>query len=416
MHRRWLMGATCAAVVTMSLAVVSAGTALRSRPGVAPGAPAASPASPPTASPASPPTATQASPPRPAVAARPLGCGSVLAGDGYLAADLDCPAGNGVTVTASATIDLRGHQFSGSRGGTGITAEYPASVKVQRGRLEGWGTALTVHSAVDNPESRNVRIAVYAVTFLANGIGLAPNNIAANGWTTPVFVVSRSSFVGNDIGVGGVINNSDTSVDHSSFRNNRAAVSVESDDFAGAGSVSVTGSTLGNNGTALNCSGGVVCSLTDSGLRDNPTAVIADYWSTGVYLERDTITGSTMGVRVEDIRDLSVSDTVFAGNGTGVSFAGSYGSVLRNTFVGNGSGLLINAHRSAPDAPPVTVTGNRVLNSRSDGIVAVDYAVLKGNNSQFNGRWGIHAVGVGDKGGNSASGNGHEPQCSGVVC
>jgi parallel beta-helix repeat protein len=41
---------------------------------------------------------------------------------------------------------------------------------------------------------------------------------------------------------------------------------------------------------------------------------------------------------------------------------------------------------------------------------------LSGNSARKNTRWGIHAPGAVDLGGNTASGNGNQPQCVGVAC
>ncbi|WP_166435968.1 hypothetical protein [Cellulomonas shaoxiangyii] len=41
---------------------------------------------------------------------------------------------------------------------------------------------------------------------------------------------------------------------------------------------------------------------------------------------------------------------------------------------------------------------------------------LGGNEARGNSGWGIHAPGVTDAGGNTARGNGNQPQCVGVVC
>ena len=49
----------------------------------------------------------------PASAAVPVTCGAVLDTDGYLSADLSCPAGNGIYLELDVTLDLRGHRLIG---------------------------------------------------------------------------------------------------------------------------------------------------------------------------------------------------------------------------------------------------------------------------------------------------------------
>jgi len=59
------------------------------------------------------------------------------------------------------------------------------------------------------------------------------------------------------------------------------------------------------------------------------------------------------------------------------------------------------------------------LRRNGDGINLLDVfgtALLGGNRAVNNTGWGINAPQATDLGGNTASGNGNEPQCVGVVC
>ena len=61
-------------------------------------------------------------------------------------------------------------------------------------------------------------------------------------------------------------------------------------------------------------------------------------------------------------------------------------------------------HEELPTGPP------GVLLPSAAGVS------LGGNHADRNSRWGINAPGATDLGGNTATGNGNEPQCVGVTC
>lgn len=345
-------------------------------------------------------------------------CGAVLRKNAYLAADLTCPTGNGVIVAASLSIDLQGHHLTGSSTGVGITVQYPSTVKVTHGRLTGWSTGLTTVST-GTPDSVPAAITVIAVTFLHNGIGIAPGDVNANGDTTPAYTVYRSWFLHNQIGVGGSVGNTEVKVSGATFRNNQTAVSIRGDGFDFIGDVTVSDSEISNNGVGVFCAF-TACTLRRNGFSANPTAVSTDDFFSYLEMTDNTVTGSTQGVDVEGSFVAALTGNTFTANKTAVTYNYAGGSVQSNVFSGNGSALTMADSGGNGDTSlysPLPVTDNRVSNNTGNGIVVSGGEVqLKNNISTFNHGWGITAPGEVDQGGNRAFGNYRSPQCVGVVC
>ena len=358
-------------------------------------------------------------PPAEAAAVDPVAitCGAVLQQNAYLAADLTCPSGNGVTAAASLSIDLRGHHLTGSSSGVGITVQYPATVKVTHGRLTGWGTGLTTVSTTPDPTAVRANVTVIAVTFLHNGIGLAPGEVNGNGSDVIYYTVYRSWFVSNKIGVGGFIGNSETTVSGATFRNNQVAVSFHGNGFTILTSVTVSNSEFSNNASGVYCTK-AYCGLEGNSFSANPTAVTTEDFFSALQMTGNTVSGSTTAVAVKDSFQTNVIDNIFTGNKTALQVNGGDGGLRGNVLSGNVTALSItNAGLGFGDEPPVDISGNRVTNNTGDGIVISNSKVaLKNNISTFNHGWGINAPGAIDAGGNRAFGNYHSPQCVGVVC
>ena len=352
-----------------------------------------------------------------AAAPVPITCGAVLHHDAYLAADLTCPTGNGVEVAASSSIDLRGHHLTGSTGGVGITIDYPATVKVTHGRLTGWGTGLTTVSRIPNPESVPTTITVIAVTFLHNGIGIAPGDVDANGPTSPSYTVYRSWFQSNRIAIGGLVGSTEMKVSGATFRNNQTAVSFHGTHFTVVTGITVSDSEFSNNAMGVYCTH-AECDLQRNGFSANPTAVRTEDFFSVLFMTDNTVTGSTTAVAVNDSFLSSLVSNVFTGNKTAIRVSGALGSVRDNVLSGNGTALTVtDAGLGFGDEPPFDVSGNRVTNNTGDGILISNSNVaLKANTSTFNHGWGITAPGAIDQGGNRAFGNYRSPQCVGVVC
>jgi parallel beta-helix repeat protein len=128
----------------------------------------------------------------PALAAGPaaVSCGSVVSTDAYLAADLSCPTGNGVTLAGNLTLDLRGHQFGGpGTTGTAISVRSGFSVMIQNGGirsnvLAGNGIGFGASASSGNSLSNNA--------FVGNNTGI---HFSGAGGT-----VTRNTFTANGIG------------------------------------------------------------------------------------------------------------------------------------------------------------------------------------------------------------------------
>ena len=300
-------------------------------------------------------------------------CGAVLTHNAYLAADLTCPTGNGVTVAASLSIDLQGHHLTGNRGGVGITVDYPAAVKVTHGRLTGWGTGLTTVSTVPNPESAPATITVIAVTFLDNGTGIAPGEVEAadaSGFT-PTYTVYRSWFLYNQIGVGGSVGNTEVNVSGATFRNNQTAVSFNGDGYDFIGGVTVSDSEISNNTVGVYCAFSS-CTLHRNGFSANPTAVRTDDFFSYLEMTGNTVTGSTTGVDVEGSFIAALTGNTFTGNVTAVMYNSGGGSVQDNVFTGNGSALTMADAGGTGDEDlysAIPVSGNQVSNNTVNGMI-----------------------------------------------
>jgi hypothetical protein len=336
----------------------------------------------------------------PAAAAEPVGsCGAVLSTDAYLAADLVCTEGDGVTLLDGVELDLRGHALVG--GGSGTAVRYQGDATVRDGSVTGWSTAVAPDVAADlGRDSAAVR--VIGVRFTDNATAVE----AASGFVTPpadVEVVT-SRFSRNGTALSG------------NFRSNldvRTSVFVENDRAASVitAGITVTGSRFDRNGLVLNCdeSG---CALDRNVLRDNTRGV--EVRTFGAELTRNLVTGGEVGFDAFGaFGGSTLTGNVFRDVGTAVRLSSASATLVENVFIGNDVGFT-----GEGDAPlfSATLDGNLFLRN-GDGILGVAVpTTLEDNTALANERWGIHAPGATDLGGNSARGNGTEPQCVGVTC
>lgn len=330
-------------------------------------------------------------------------CGSVVSTDAYLATDLTCPDGNGVTLAGNLTLDLRGHQLRGP-GATeaAVIVRSGFSARIQNGAIKAWGVG--VGRANPDPDSAMTGTAtVRNVRFLNNVTAVAPQGSDIGGTPTAAFVVRNSLFENNTFGIGVIFTGSVT-VNASSFRGNSDAVRIDT------GKLEVTGSRFYANMTGVSCVEGN-CTIRSSYLFGNQTALTSGTYAiaaTGNVLTRNGIGLITVGSSGN-----ALSSNVFAGNTTAVHFLGAGGTVTRNTFTANGVGFT-----SEDGGDPMATTLDRNIFIRNgSGIFIEDQGVsLKSNIAVRNTDWGIYAPQSIDLGGNQASGNGNSPQCVGVVC
>ncbi|ADG75779.1 hypothetical protein Cfla_2896 [Cellulomonas flavigena DSM 20109] len=342
----------------------------------------------------------------PAAAAPVVGCGAVVEGEVTLGADLVCRNSPvGLTLLDGASLDLAGHRVVGGGSGTGLIVPPGGSATVHGGVVRGWesGVALA-EDAWDAPG----RLVIEDVTFRENTTGLELQGL---GTVAPDTDVTASRFVANGTGIsaldlwGGV----DLTVSASRFTDNATALDVTSS------TVAVADSVLAYNEQGVACDQSA-CRIEDSTLRDNGTAVSSIWYGTArVY--RSTFVRNDIGVDsywVLSIPNELVGNT-FTANGTGVRFDSAHGVLTDNTFVRNDVGY----EGRSEDGPPyftAALVGND-FRRNGDGILSVvGESTLQANTAVANERWGIHAPGAVDLGGNTARGNGNEPQCVGVVC
>jgi len=321
-------------------------------------------------------------------------CGATLTTDAYLAGDLSCPAGDGLTLGDGVTLDLRGFRLTGpGRESTAVGVKHlteSASITVRNGRIQGWGVGL------GGPHDPEFTATVHGVTFAGNGTGLFAKSARAN--------VHRSRFVDNSTGL--VL------------------------EFAS--SATVTGSVFARNDQAAQNDDGQL-TITDSRLTDNPTGV---FCGSGCTITRTTLRYGTTALT----GNMEVVDSVIANYERGIVAAGDFplsdlATVTRTRFTGNGTAAAVEARgrlivrasvfrdniigfTTLPriDEVYVLLDGNRFTRN-GDGILSTVPGVeLKANTAIRNIGWGINAPGAIDLGGNTARGNGRSPQCVGVTC
>jgi hypothetical protein len=336
----------------------------------------------------------------PAAAAEPVGsCGAVLSADAYLAADLVCPEGDGVTLLDGVELDLRGHRLVGGGSGTGV--RYRGDATVRDGTVTGWGSGMEVE-VTGVPREEDPIVQVHRMRFTDNDAGVVS---AAGPSTRPDRVdVVASRFERNGTAL---------FANFGSHIDVRASVFVENDRATAVitAGIAVTGSRFDRNGVAVDCdeSG---CVLDHNVLRDNDRGVAVRTF--GAELTGNVISGGGVGFDAfAAFAGSTLTDNVFRGVGTAVSLWSSSATLTDNLFVGNDVGFT-----GEGDAPlfSAALEGNRFVRN-GDGILGVGVpTTLRDNSALANERWGIHAPGATDLGGNTARANGTEPQCVGVAC
>lgn len=328
-------------------------------------------------------------------------CGAMLSTDAFLAADLSCPAGNGLTLTGSVTLDLRSHRLIGpGSSGTGITVQSESSPRIQNGSINGWAAGVT-NTPIELEQRAFGTATLNAVTFTGNTAGISAYGALPD--QGPNYLVRNSRFERNRSGLAGLFTGLIT-VSGSSFHKNGTGLHVDT------GSMSISKSRFDANGTGVDCYE-AYCTLQASSLANNQTAVAATTF--GITATGNVIRGNTIGLGVSTGLVSNVSHNTFAGNKTGVSFYAAGGTVARNSFTGNEVGFT-----SSSAGDPFTAELDRnVFTGNGDGIYITDQGIsLKRNIAAHNSRWGIYAPQSTDLGGNKAFGNGHTPQCVGVIC
>jgi hypothetical protein len=347
----------------------------------------------------------------PASAATAISCGATVTGNAYLAGDLSC-SGSGITITGDSTVDLRGHQLTGTSTSFGITILGAGAVQVRNGRLSNWRTAIVSGPPSDDPDPSGEfgSAVIDRVSLSHNSVGVDADGPLPGSTRSRDVLVKRSAFKDNTTGITNVFGA--IRVDTSTFTGNQTAgTSI-------TGSLIIRHSLLTGNQLGLNCDE-TGCLIEHNVLGNNRTGVSSVTY--GATLRDNTFAGNTVAyASSSDWGGSEVTGNRFIKNGSGVVVGFfSQVTVSDNVFTRNTSAI------TSPDGPPdgepdeftttATLTGNRFYRNQ-DAIYLLILARLKNNSAVNNTGWGIYAPNAVDLGGNTAHGNGRSPQCTGVSC
>ena len=335
-------------------------------------------------------------------AAAPPACGDTVSGTVVLTADLVC-SGTGLVLTDGTTLDLAGHRVVGDGDGafTGLLVPPDGDVTVRGGVVTGWEEG--VASAWENPTAEVGHLLLDGMTLRDNAYGVRVIGLVGS---PPEVEVTSSRFTGNGTGVA-AIQAQPVSVTSSRFVENATGAYVSS----GRSVVTVLDSVFAHNGSALGCTDGGGCEVVDSTLRDNGTGVsVTDL--AGATLRGTTLARNGRGVDCNR-SGLHLEDDDLRDNDTGARLYNCGGAVVASTFLRNDVGLSAQN----PDEPVELAVRGSTFRRNGDGLLVLSGpSALEGSTAIRNERWGIHAPGATDLGGNTARGNGNEPQCVGVAC
>jgi hypothetical protein len=342
-----------------------------------------------------------------------VSCGSTITGPAALTHDMHCH-GDAVTL-ARGTLDLRQHTITGDGTGTGITIgtdtdDTPITATVENGTLTHFGTGIGSSFTT----GQQLRVKDLSITHSTDGVN-------TDGMSVDLDHVSLAYESGTAI-----INDGgrDVTVTHSTISHAGFAVTVQFD-----GAISMSDTIVTKSVSAISCSEGVVTlnrvlvnnntqgldlaecegsTITDSAFIDNSNA--ATYEDEGF----DDVANPT----------LTVKRVLFQGNKVGLhlSIYAMTVSVSDSVFRQNGTGIAMDRCTTA-DQPCLPVNDsfshNLFIQNRGNGLTWGDGTVTMTKN-QFvsNGGWGFYASSgttVVDGGGNAAHDN-HSGNCHGLQC
>ena len=327
-------------------------------------------------------------------------CGAVLTKDAYLATNLTCPGPNGLSIGANVTFDLRHHKLTGpgsaGSSGAGIAILDGFSVKLSNGTVQKWGTGIGFIETGDGPASGSATVT--DVSFISNSAG-------SSGGMSTNLVFNRTRFLNNGTGLAGSWWGSAT-VSNSTFRGNQYGASI--DDSA----LTLTNSIIDRNQTGVYCYD-AYCHLNGNSISNNKIGATNGFIGSFV-MTKNLISGNDVGVTSGGYSFVDLSHNAFVRNKTGLDLEDGFGTIYRNSFIGNGVGLA-SANYSDPFAIATIEQNVAFYNGDGFSITGVGDQ-LKSNTANKNHRWGISAPNAIDLGGNRAAGNGNNPQCVGIVC
>ncbi|MGW6130450.1 hypothetical protein ACWFNE_10545 [Cellulomonas sp. NPDC055163] len=329
-------------------------------------------------------------------------CGQTVTSDAYLAHDLTCPTDVAVVLEGDGVdLDLRGHVLRGTRESNGVVLPGWENHTIRNGTIRGFGAGVsTTEVDVTVPEPR---VRLQDVVLRENWFGLDAS------FTSRV-VVDGGRVVDNDTGLAGGFQGYVEVTGGTVFRGNGLAISQW---------VDVEGATFTRNDLVGECSDGYL-RISGSRITRN-RQVFGGTFACAPALEGSYVAHNDLVLPVEHYPSGTalLTDNDFVRNGVVIDAFGPVEAV-GNTFVRNDVAVRspeVGVPAENPDWvwPFVTLTDNIFLRN-GDAIDVLSPGVLTGNRVERSTGWGIHAPNVTDGGGNTASRNGREPQCTGVVC
>lgn len=331
-------------------------------------------------------------------------CGTTLTGAGYLPHDLTCTGDQGVILAGDATLDLRGHRLTGPGSGGGVELSTTGTSRIVNGTIRGWSTAVSSDDDLLTPLDATLA----KLRLVGNRAGVAV-------WGGTLRATRLAIFDNTALGLGAFYGAAEVAVSDSVIRNN-GEYGINADEAR----VHVTRSALVGSQYAFLCFSSV-CDVSRSVVADSDIG----FWgqasrgthANNTYARNGTAFRSGLADSPDAVYDDEVQDNRFVGNDIAVNILGIASSAYRrNTFTRNGVGVRLANEDS--DSYDVLLEAN-TFKRNGDGINLIPLfgtAKLSGNRAVKNTGWGIYAPNAVDLGGNTASGNGNEPQCVGVVC
>jgi hypothetical protein len=334
-----------------------------------------------------------------AAAAGPVRCGDRITVDTRLTADLRCAGGPGLVLAGGVTLDLGGHRLVGPGSGTGVLVTDPVEATLRNGQVVGWGTGVDVRQADDSLDT--ARLAVRAVVFRSNRTALS-GFISQTRIADSVFGTNTTAV---DLFYAGA------TIDRSAFLDNRSATSVSQ-----TGPLRIADSTFLGNDYGVDCTD-TLCTVDRSRMWGGNTALYS--FRANIRLTASEVRGYKVGFRpgfaagrVPDAD--AATGSRFVDNDIAVQL-GSFGSMTLtgNLFTGNRVAVGELADSEIEDA---LLADNRFERNGDAVNLPTLPVAMRHNTAVRNTGWGLYAPRATDLGGNTASRNGKQPPCTGVVC
>ena len=311
-----------------------------------------------------------------------LQCGDTIetAGTVRLQSDLDCTTtggfGYGIFIGASnVNLSLGGHTIQTFSGG--ILSSLPPGTPLSNVHIRGGAGGTATITATDTPSGGSAGVALPASNSSVAGLRIAAGaGIELDGNGNEVFRNVIDISAGN---YGGVrVWGQNNHIHRNTVRGNtQTAIGVFSD----------SDSTANGARVAVNR---VECAAGATGV---PTGIRVTGYTTSAIVARNTVLGCDAGITLEL-----------------ANFASGGAQVRRNVSTGN------RLHGISLSDPAGRVWCNETHSNEFDGIVTSG-GVVENNRANNNGGWGINATGATDLGGNTATGNATDQDCTpNIVC